>query len=146
MIPSPVTRKPLPFQLSFRKGTWRTRWTEEKLFIIVGGTEEAPDDSRLATLGDVVATWPKVQQTIATYVRGLAANHHVPLDPPTRGGFAADTCGFDSNPAFVSITVADPDSPNRVVVTFYTGYPDGYATYAVTLDHGTPTAVSAFAS
>lgn len=33
-----------------------------------------------------------------------------------------------------------------VVATFYTGYPDGYATYAVTLEHGVPTEISAFAS
>ncbi|HVK88217.1 MAG TPA: hypothetical protein VM513_29055 [Kofleriaceae bacterium] len=138
---------PLPFELVYRgKGLWRTRWTEEQLFIAVGGTEAAPAAPLVDTLRDVVTRWGQVKETIATFVRGLASGHHVPLDPSSLGGFAARSCGFDQPLSFESISVKFPELPHRVVVTFYTGYPDGYATYAVTIDNGVPTAVSAFAS
>jgi hypothetical protein len=138
---------PLPFKLDLRgDGTWRSRWAEERLFIVVGGTEEAPAAPLVETLRDVVSRWAEVKDAIATFVRGLPSGHHVPLDPATRGGFSAGTCGFDQELAFDSIAVRSLESPRRVVVTFYTGYPDGYATYALVLERGVPTEVSAFAS
>jgi hypothetical protein len=137
----------LPFELGPRsKGLWRGRWTTEKLFVAVGGTEEAPAAPLVETLRDVVTRWADVKEIIATFVRGLATGHHVPLDPSTIGGFAARSCGFDQPLTFQSISVESPELPHRVRVTFYTGYPDGYATYAVILDHGVPIEVTAFAS
>jgi hypothetical protein len=137
----------VPFELVFRdKGAWRGYWREEKIGVDVGGTPEAPAESLMATLVDVVGRWAEVKQTIATFVRALASEHHVPLDPASIGGFAARNCGFDQELAFQSISVTDGDVPDRVSVTFYTGYPDGYATYEIVLDGGTPTAVSAYAS
>jgi hypothetical protein len=94
----------------------------------------------------VIARWPTHQAAVATFVRGLAADAHVPLDPASRGGFAAGSCGFDEQLAFSSIAVPRLDAPTRVVITFSTGYPDGYATYAVTLDRGVPVAIHAFAA
>lgn len=136
----------LPFDLVFRDTTWRGFWGAQKLIIEVAGTQEAPTATLLVTLRDVVARWAEVQQTIAAFARALASNEHVPLDPPTLGGFAARSCGFDQELAFSSISVSDASLPKRVCVTFYTGYPDGYATYEIVLDDGTPTAVSSFAS
>ena len=140
-------RAALPFELVPRgQGNWRGYWLAEKLFVAVGGTEEAPAAPLVDTLRDVVTRWTEVKKDIATYVRGLESGHHIPLDPSTRGGFAARSCGFDQPLTFQSISVTSPESPHRVVVTFYTGYPDGYATYAVTLDGGVPTGIGAFAS
>jgi hypothetical protein len=136
---------PLPFELVYRgEGIWRSRWTAEKLFIVVGGTEEAPSAPLVDTLRDVVTRWTEVKETIATFVRGLASEHHVPLDPASIGGFAARSCGFDQPLTFESISV--DEVPHRVSATFYTGYPDGYATYELILEHGVPTKISAFAS
>jgi hypothetical protein len=125
---------------------WHDRWREQKLFLEVAGTPEAPDPASLATLQDVIARWPEVQQTIRTYVRGLASEEHVPLDPSSLGGFSARVCGFDKELVFSSISVEDAARPHCVQVTFYTGYPDGYATYEIVLDHGVPTEISAYAS
>lgn len=137
----------LPFELVLRgKGSWRGRWAAEKVGVDVGGTDEGPSAALLETLGEVIARWPELPRTIAAYVRALAPDHHVPLDPPTLGGFAARSCGFDGELVLQSISVTTPDAPRRVVVTFYTGYPDGYATYEVVLDGGTPVELSAFAS
>ncbi|MCB9560735.1 MAG: hypothetical protein H6709_20670 [Kofleriaceae bacterium] len=136
----------LPFELTFRGGEWRGRWAEEKVRIAVGGAETAPAGALVATLHDVVTRWAEVKQTIAAYTRGLAPDHHVPLDRAHHGGFAARSCGFDGDHVFESIAVTHDDAPRRVVATFYTGYPDGYATFAVVLDDGTPTSISAFAS
>ena len=133
----------IPFELAWRGNVWRARWLEEKLTVEVGGTEEAPAAALLDTLRDVVTRWPAVKETIATYVRGLASEHHVPLDPATIGGFAARSCGFDQELWYQGFSV---DAPDRVEVIFYTGYPDGYATYSIILEHGVPTEVSAFAS
>ncbi len=137
----------LPFELVFRdKGAWRGYWAAEKVGVEVSGTEVGPTPSLLATLTDVIERWTEVKQTIAAFVRGLDPEHHVPLDPPTIGGFAARTCGFDDQLYFQSIGVTAHDAPHRVEITFYTGYPDGYATYAIVLDGGAPTELSAFAS
>jgi hypothetical protein len=137
----------VPFELAFRgKGVWRAYWAEQKLVVEVSGTEEAPDRARIATLADVVARWSEVKQGIATFVRGLAPEHLVLLDPPGNGGFAARSCGFDGDLVFQGIGVTTDDAPRRVVAIFYTGHPDGYATYAVVLEGDTPTAISAFAS
>ena len=139
----------LPFTLSRSpRGdqTWRSRWIEERLFIVVGGSEEAPAAELVETLSDLMSRWSEVKDTIATFVRGLASGHHVPLAPATLGGFSARSCGFDQELAFDSIAVRSIEAPQRVVVTFSTGYPDGYAAFAVVLAHGVPTEVSAFAS
>jgi hypothetical protein len=118
----------------------------EKLFVEVGGTEQAPAPSLVDTLRNVVTRWTEVKEDIASFVRGLEGAHHIPLDPPTHGGFAARSCGFDQPLAFQSISVKSAEVPHRVVATFYTGYPDGYATYTVILEHGVPTEIGAFAS
>lgn len=137
----------LPFELAFRApGTWRAYWAEEKVRVAVAGTNDSPAAPLLATLCDVIARWSELKQSVATFARGLAAEHHVPLDPATLGGFAARSCGFDGELVFDSITVTDPDAPHRAVATFYTGEPDGYASYAVVLDRGEPRSIGAFAS
>ncbi len=137
----------LPFDFSSRhKGSWRSVWREHRLLIAVAGGEEAPSAPHVAKLGDVLARWPEYQQMVTTFVRGLASGEHVPLTPASIGGFAAKTCGFDQTLSFEAIEVTDASSPERVRVTFYTGYPDGYATYAVVLDGDTPVEISSFAS
>jgi hypothetical protein len=137
----------LPFELVFRgNGTWRGRWAAAKVGVEVGGTDEAPTAALLETLRDVIARWPELARTIATYVRALAPEHHVPLDPPSLGGFAARSCGFDDELVFQSTSVTIADAPRRVVATFYTGYPDGYATYEIVVDGGAVIELSAFAS
>ena len=80
--------------------------------VSVGGTEEAPTDSLMATLVDVIVRWAEVKQTIAAFARALAPDHHVPLDPPIHGGFAARNCGFDGDLVFQSID-ARQRSPDR---------------------------------
>lgn len=127
-------------------GMWRDRWREQQLFLVVAGSQDAPAAEHVATLRDVMARWPEVQETIRTFVRGLASGEHVPLRQAELGGFAAGSCGFDEQLSFDSILVPDLSAPRRVQVTFYTGYPDGYATYEVTLDDGVPTGIRAFAS
>lgn len=140
-------RNELPDELAFRPdGTWRGYWREQKVFLAVAGAQDAPTATLLATLRDVISRWSDVQQTIVAFVRGLARDEHVPLEPRNRGGFAAGSCGFDQELVFSSIAVTDAASPHRVLITFYTGYPDGYATYEVVLDDGVRTAISAFAS
>jgi len=137
----------IPFELTPRgAGTWRGSWKEEKLRVTVAGTSDGPAPALLATLGQLVSRWAEVKQAIAAYTRALAPDHHVPLDPPTLGGFAARSCGFAGAHAFESLTVLWPEAPERAVATFYTGEPDGYATFEVVLERGLPTAISAFAS
>jgi hypothetical protein len=137
----------LPFELVLHgNGSWRGRWAAKKVGAEVSVTDEAPDAALLQTLIDVIGRWTEIEQAIAAFVRALAPDHHVPLDPATVGGFAARRCGFDGDLVFESISVTTREAPRRAEVTFYTGYPDGYATYEVVLDGGTPTAISAFAS
>jgi hypothetical protein len=141
------TSPALPFELVFRgEGAWRAHWSAEKVSITVGGTDEAPHPQLLDTLRDVVTRWTDVKQGIATFALSLESGHHVPLDPSSIGGFAARSCGFDQPLSFEWIYVTEPELPHRTVATFYTGFPDGYATYKVTLDNGVPIGISAFAS
>lgn len=142
-----MTSTAVPFELAWRgRDTWRGRWVEERLFVAVLGTEEAPSAPLMETLRNTVARWPQLRQAVAGFVRALAADHHVPLVPPTLGGFAAGSCGFEGELVFQSIAVTTSDAPQRVVVTLYTGYPDGYATFEVTLDGSTATTIRAFTS
>jgi len=137
----------LPFELVYRgQGVWRSRWVAEQVFVVTAGTEEAPAPALMATLRGVVFGWSEFKQRIAGFAAALAADTHVPLDPASNGGFAARSCGFDQPLFFESIAVPDIDAPGRVTATFYTGYPDGYATYKVVVEDGTPTTWSAFAS
>lgn len=132
-----------PFELVFRgKGMWRAHWREEKLRIAVAGTEDAPDAALMDTLRDLVSRWSELELSIAAFVRGLDGQHHVPLDPAEIGGFAAKDCGFGEELAFDSMSVT---APQRATVTFYTGYPDGYAAFKVMLEHGAPVTISAYA-
>ena len=134
-------------QLSFRgPSSWRGMWREEKVRLAVAGPKEAPNPALLATLRALVASWPDIKRSIAEFARALGPDDHVPLDPPTLGGFAAVSCGFDGELTFESITVLDPADPTRAMVSFYTGYPDGYATFEVTLVGGKPAAIGAFAA
>ena len=136
-----------PLEFVFRPdGEWRDYWREQKLGLAVAGTEEGPSATAVATLRDVISRWLEVKDVIATFVRALASGEHIPLAPSSLGGFAARSCGFDQELVFSSVSVTDASAPHRVLVTFYTGYPDGYATYEVVLDHGVPTSISAFAS
>jgi hypothetical protein len=127
-------------------GRWRGRWVEARLFLVVAGSAEAPDPALLVSLRDALARWSEIQAAISAFVAALPPEHHVPLDPPSLGGFAARSCGFDEALGFDSLSFTDPDTPERAVVTFCTGLPDGYASYAVTLVAGRPTKISAFAS
>lgn len=137
----------LPFELVYRgNNVWRGYWAAEKLSVAIVGDELAPVPAALATVGALIARWAGVTADIAAFARALDGQHHVALDPASRGGFAARTCGFDQPLAFESLSVKSADAPARAVATFYTGFPDGYASYAVTLDGGTPVAISAFAS
>ncbi len=143
----PASTTTPPFELVMRgKDTWTAYWASEKVRVAVAGTAQAPHPALLATLLDVTARWREVKQAIATFARGLAADHHVPLDPPTVGGFAARSCGFGEVLTFESIVATSIDAPHRALATFYTGYPDGYATFEVVLEHRVPIAISAFAS
>lgn len=137
----------LPFELVARpNGTWRGHWAVEKVSIAVAGDDEAPAAALVDSLRAVVERWDDVKAAIAAFVRGLDGGDHVPLQPASRGGFAARSCGFEQPLAFEAIKALWPDVPGRVEASFYTGYPDGYATYAVVLDGGVPVALSAFAS
>lgn len=137
----------LPFSLQLAKdGSWRGRWAEAKLFIVVGGSENAADPESLVTLTDVVERWAEVREQVATYLATLVDDEHIPLDPRSIGGFAARNCGFDQELGFSSLSVPDPSRPDRVELTFDTGYPDGYAMYRIVLQAGQPTTVTAFAT
>lgn len=129
-----------------RRGRWYTRWPEERLGLILGGSASGPDPRLQATLEDVLARWPVVKAEISGFAASLTAGHHIPLDPPSLGGFDARTCGFGGELWYLAIAVPDPAAPTRVEVTFYTGEPDGYATYIAVLVDGRPTAITAFAS
>lgn len=135
------------YELQLRANNqWSGFWRDEKIRLVVAGTRERPDPEHAATLRRMVETWADVKRSIAGFVAALAAGEHVALEPASLGGFAAANCGFDEELAFESIAVPDPDAPGRVEVTFYTGYPDGYATYRVVLVDGRPVGVTAFAS
>lgn len=133
--------------LEFREpDRWRDYWREAKVGLVVAGDAQGPDPALEATMQQVVDRWDAVKRTVSEYVAALAADEHVALEPASLGGFAAGNCGFDGELFFESISVIALDEPTRVELTFYTGYPDGYATYCVVLVDGRPVEVTSFAS
>lgn len=137
----------LPFTLRCRDdGNWGTRWAEERLHIVVGGSADAPDLPSIASLTEIVERWPEVCERVATHLASLDEDDHVPLEPGRLGGFAVRNCGFDQELWFESISVPDPALPDHVEITFSTGYPDNYATYRIVLIAGQPDVLTAYAS
>jgi hypothetical protein len=129
-----------------RRGRWSARWREEKLGVVVAGDEHGPDPRHRATLGGVLTRWSEVKAEVARFAAALQPGDHVALDPPSLGGFDPSVCGFSGDLFFQAIAVDDPAAPDRVTVTFYTGYPDGYATYVATVVDGRAVGITAFAS
>jgi hypothetical protein len=128
-----------------RGDEWRTR-TDDGVYAVVAGTEHAPDPELEATLRDLVSRWQEVRAAIEAFAAALPASARIPLQPPLSGAFGAGDCGFDGELHFQSIAVRCRDAPSRATVTFYTGLPDGYATFEVALENGRPVAIEAFAS
>lgn len=136
----------LPFSFKrARDGLWYASWQAQKLFVVVGGDEEGPDAACAATLHDMILRWPEIRETIATYVTQLPPDTPIVLEKSDWGAFAARDCGFGEQ-RYEGIDVRDPTAPRRAEITFYTGFPDGYANYRVVLDDGVPIAITAFAS
>ena len=79
-------------------------------------------------------------------MRALAADTRIPLETDPHWCFNARDCGFDGQLFYQTIAVTDRDAPTRASVTFYTGLPDGYATYRVMLESGQPLSITAFPS
>jgi hypothetical protein len=130
------------------QGVWRATLPDASapIVVVVAGTTEAPHPALALAAQDLVERWADVQRAIATFVRALAPDARVPLVPSDGWCFAAGDCGFDHELRYQAIDVTDLEAPTRALVTFYTGLPDGYATYEVELDRGLPIAITAFAS
>jgi hypothetical protein len=138
----------LEFKLvgSGARSEWHAEVPGENLGLVVAGSEDSPEPALVATMNDVVRRWPEVRSAIETFVRALAADARVPLETDADWCFRAGDCGFDGELSYQTIVVADRDAPTRASVTFYTGLPDGYATYRVLLESGQPLSITAFAS
>ena len=86
----------LPFRLtSSSSAVWRAFWAEEKIRVVVAGTDDAPHPLHLAALTDLVERWGEVKRAVAGFVGALGADERVPLDPPSMGNFLALDCRFD---------------------------------------------------
>jgi hypothetical protein len=132
----------LPFGLAeSRDGGRHGYWGAEKLHVMVAASTAR--DALLATLHETVAGWRDLAATVARFVRDLDGEALVPLEPASLGGFSARTCGFQGELVFGSISVTDVA---HLRVTFCTGFPDGYVTFAVVIEDGVPVRVVAFAS
>ncbi|MDQ3037906.1 MAG: hypothetical protein M3Y87_36260 [Myxococcota bacterium] len=138
----------LPFTLTRTpRGTWSAKWTERDLGVDVAGSEDAPHPAHVSTLAALVERWPDVERAIESFAVALLPDGRVPLEPASRGGFAAKDCGFDGPwRCYVAILVTAPDAPRHAEVLFYTGLPDGYVNFRVVLDDGRPIAIHAFTS
>ena len=138
----------LAFKLvkSAARSEWHAELPTENLGLVVAGNQDSPDPALVATMNDVVGRWPEVRSAIETFVRALAADARVALETDATWCFHARDCGFDGQLFYQTIAVTDCAAPTRASVTFYTGFPDGYATYRVILESGQPLSVTAFPS
>jgi len=124
-------------------GLWGAAWEDPQIHVAVSGDEAGPFPVLDGVLRDLVGRWPEVVAAIERFVRALPPEARVELEPPNRGAFGASDCGFDGTLHFQSLSVTEP---GRASVTFYTGEPDGYATFRIVLVAGVPCELSAFAS
>jgi hypothetical protein len=138
----------LEFKLvgSGARSEWHGEIPSENLGLVVAGNDDSPDPTLAATMDDVVRLWPEVRSAIETFVRALAADTRIPLETDSTWCFRARDCGFDGQLSYQTIAVTDCEAPTRASVTFYTGHPDGYATYRVMLESGQPLSITAFPS
>jgi hypothetical protein len=128
------------------RGEWHSEIPGENLGLVVAGNEDSPEPALAATMNELVGRWPEVRSAIETFVRALDGDVRIPLETDATWCFRARDCGFDGQLFYQAIAVTDRDAPARVSVTFYTGLPDGYATYRVMLESGQPLSITAFPS
>ncbi|MDX2093348.1 MAG: hypothetical protein SFX73_36225 [Kofleriaceae bacterium] len=121
------------------RGDWVGTWNEGRIRVRVEGAVDAPNAGQVARLTALVDRWAEVSAEIAAFGRAL---DRVVLQAPLQGGFASSSCGFDGELFYEAIMVREED----VRVTFYTGYPDGYATFEARLHEGRVVEITAFAS
>lgn len=137
----------LPFELQrARQGRWSARWDAEKIGVAVAGSDDAPHPRHLETLRDLVARWPAVRRELEAWLAALPADTPILQRASRKPWWSAGDSGFDDDLVYQGLGVMDLDAPTRATVTFYTGFPDGYATYELVLDAGRPVEVLAFAS
>lgn len=133
-------------ELAFVRGVWRGPCARPDVWIVVAGGEDAPSAPHLAAARDLVARWDEVERAIRGYLRALLPDGRVPVQRRTNEAFAARDCGFEGELCYQALSVSDPDLPARAILAFYTGEPDGYATYELVLDGGVPTSIRCYAS
>lgn len=128
------------------RGFWFGQCLEPRLRVVVAGDDEAPAAQIVASVEATLARWPEVSARIERYLRALAPDHIVELDPPSRGAFGAADCGFHEALAYQTLRATERDAPERVRVSFFTGLPDGYVTFEVELEHHEPRSLLAYCS
>jgi hypothetical protein len=132
---------------TFTGRSWRATWEHVSVGVLVAGSDDAPHPVLLATARDVIDRWDDIEREIEAFLHLLVEDDgRVELDPPKGEYFAARDCGFEGRLFFQAISVLDEEAPRSALVTFYTGYPDGYATFELRLEDGIPGPVSAYAS
>lgn len=128
------------------RGFWFGQCLEPRLRVVVAGDDEEPAAQLVASVDATLAHWPEVSVGIERYLRELAPDHLVHLDPPRQGAFGAADCGFHEALAYQTLSATDRDRPERLRVSFFTGLPDGYVTFEVTLEHHAPRSLLAYCS
>ena len=128
------------------RGFWFGQCAEPRLRVVVAGDDEAPAAQLVASVEATLAHWPEVSVCIERYLRALAPDHLVQLDPPSRGAFGAADCGFHEGLAYQTLSATERDRPERLRVSFFTGLPDGYVTFEVTLEQREPRSLLAYCS
>lgn len=128
------------------RGFWFGQCPETRLRVVVAGDDETPDAQLVASVEATLARWSEVSACIERYVRALAPDRLVELDPPGRGAFGASDCGFHDGLTFQTLRATERDAPERVRVSFFTGLPDGYVTFEIALERHEPRSLLAYCS
>lgn len=129
-------------ELVFRGKNWVASWPSSGR-LLVAGNEDAPHPAHLAAARALVARWDEVERAVREYLLELV---HVRLDARPNEGFAAEDCGFEGELFYEALAVTDPEQPSRARLIFYTGHPDGYVTYELTLEEGLPASIRSYCS
>jgi hypothetical protein len=119
---------------SIANGFWTAGTDVAPLRVVVAGDATAPDAECALTVERLLARWDFVESSILTFLRALPADGLIQLDG-ARGAFQVSDCGFAGEVYFHSLYLTDVARPQNAVVTFATGFPDGYVVFDLTIEH-----------
>lgn len=114
--------------------------------LVAAGDAQGPSVPHETALWALADRFEELTRAVEAYLAALPLDTPVPLEGNESWKFAAESCGFREGWFRYQTLWVCEEQPSTASLTLYTGQPDGYANFEITLEEGRPIQVSAFCS